>query len=132
MNSLRLIKFKVHLDNGYGKPVCSDSAPGKHVKLGDELYNCEECYSKFKTAKEKQEQIDELNSLEQDIHKQLYISPNKPRDLVLDKKTELSKQLVSVERKRKAIISTVNTVESEIMAHLSAHKYFDQKPGVAI
>ncbi|MHB8840981.1 MAG: hypothetical protein ACYC56_04195 [Candidatus Aquicultor sp.] len=130
---LRLLKFKKHLDNGYGKPVCDYSAPGKTVPWGDGLYNCEECHARVKTAQQKQEQIDLLNRSEQDIRKQLYVVPNKPRDLDPEVVRDLKKQWLSIERKRKAIISTINTVESDIMAQLTAHRYLAaQKQGTAI
>ena len=129
---LKLIKFKKHLDNGYGKPVCDYSAPGKTVKWGDGLYNCEECHAKVKTAQQKQEQIELLNSSQQDIQKQLYVTSTKPRDLEPEAEQELRKQLISIERKRKVIISTVNTVESDIMAQLTAHRYYSQGHGVAV
>lgn len=129
---LKLIKFKKHLDNGYGKPVCNYSAPGKTVKWGDGLYNCEECRAKVKAAQQKQEQIDLLNSAQQDIQKQLYVNSNKPRNLEPEAEQELRKQLISIERKRKVIISTVNTVESDIMAQLTAHRYYSQGHGVAV
>lgn len=130
---LKLIKFKKHLDNGYGKPVCDYSAPGKTVKWGDGLYNCEECHAKVKTAQQKQKQIDSLNCLEHDIQKQLYVNPKKLRTIEPEVEYELRKQLISIERKRKAIISGVNTVESDIMAQLTAHRYLAvQNHGVAI
>ena len=130
---LKVIRFKRHLDNGYGKPVCEYSAPGKTVKWGDGLYNCEECHAKVKTARQKQEQIVSLNSAQQDIQKQLYVAPNKPRNLDPEIEHELRKQLISIERKRKAILSGVNTVESDIMAQLTAHRYIAaQGRGVAI
>lgn len=129
---LKLMKFKKHLDNGYGKPVCNYSTPDKTVKWGEGPYSCEGCHAKVKAAQQKQEQIDLLNSAQQDIQKQLYVVPNKPRNLDPEVEYELRRQLISIERKRKAIISTVNTVESDIMAQLTAHRYLEQNRGVAI
>lgn len=123
---LKLLKFAKHLDNGYGKPVCNYSAPGKTVKWGDGLYNCSECQAKVKEATRKQEQIDALNSSAQDIYKQLYATKDKPRKLEPELELNLRKQLLKIERERRAVISTVNTVESDIMAQLVANKYLNQ------
>lgn len=131
---LKVIRFKKHLDNGYGKPVCDYNAVGKTVKWGNGAYSCQECHAKVKTAQQKQEQLDKLNLEQQDIQKQLYVNPNKPRSLEPSAEFELRKQLISVERERKSILSTINTVESDIMAQLTAHRYFEQsqKQGIAI
>ena len=131
MHSLKFIKFTVHLDNGYGKPVCSCSAKGKLVKMGDGAYNCRECSTKYNAAKEKQDQIDELNRLEHDIRKQLYVNNDNhaPRIHSSEKEYELNKQLTLIQRKRKAVISTVNTIESEIMTNLAASRLYSQRAG---
>ncbi|MDQ7818702.1 MAG: hypothetical protein RDU14_16875 [Melioribacteraceae bacterium] len=130
---LKLIKFKKHLDNGYGKPVCDYNASGKTVKWGEGLYTCEKCHAKVKAAQQKQDQIDLLNSNQQDIQKQLYVNGStKPRNLEPEVEQELRSQLITIERNRRAIISTVNTVESDIMAQLTAHRYYSQGHGVAI
>jgi hypothetical protein len=123
---LKVIRFKRHLDNGYGKPVCDYNAVGKTVKWGEGAYSCSECHAKVKIAQQKQDQIDLLNSQQQDIYKQIYVTKDQPRNIEPEAEHDLRKQLISIERKRKSILSTINTVESDIMAQLTAHRYYEQ------
>jgi ribosomal protein L37AE/L43A len=129
MHSLKLIKSTVHLDNGYGKPVCDCNARGKTVRMGEGIYSCEGCKVKYEAAKEKQNQIDSLNRLEQDILKQLYVYKNKPRNLDPETEKSLKSQQLAIQKRKTKIINSINTVESEIMSNLTAHQIYNQCMG---